>query len=317
MNFVGIDVAKDSMEVMVHESSKRWNFMNDESGLHKLIAKMKRLSPCLIVLEATGGYENTVATGLQCKGFSVAVINPRQIRDFARSIGTLAKTDILDARVIAHFAAKIQPPPRILPTEEAKRLGAILMRRRQVVTLLTAEKNRLLQANPAVRERVKNHVTWLKQELSDISKELKQMVQDDPEWKEKDKIIQSVPGVGPILSITLLADFPELGTLNRKQIAALGGVAPFNRDSGKMRGKRTIWGGRGVVRTATYMAAFAAIRCNPLLTSFFNRLVAAGKPRKVALVACMRKLICILNAMLKNRTRWTCYLPQLVGPCHC
>jgi transposase len=316
MNFVGIDIAKDSMEVMVHESSKRWNFMNDESGLHKLIAKMKRLSPSLIVLEATGGYENTVATGLQCKGFSVAVINPRQIRDFARSIGTLAKTDILDARVIAHFAAKIQPPPRILPTEEAKRLGAILMRRRQIITLLTAEKNRLLQANPAVRERVKNHVIWLKQELSDITTELKQTVQDDPEWKEKDKIIQSVPGVGPILSVTLLADFPELGTLNRKQIAALGGVAPFNRDSGKMRGKRTIWGGRGVVRTATYMAAFAAIRCNPLLTSFFNRLVAAGKPRKVALVACMRKLLCILNAMLKNRTRWTCYLPQLVGPCY-
>lgn len=317
MNFVGIDVAKDSMEVMVHESSKRWNFMNDESGVHKLIGKMKMLSPCLIVFEATGGYENTVATGLQCKGFSVAVINPRQIRDFARSIGTLAKTDILDARVIAHFAAKIQPPPRILPTEEAKRLGAILMRRRQVVTLLTAEKNRLLQANPAVRERVKNHVTWLKQELSDISKELKQVVQDDPEWKEQDKIIQSVPGVGPILSFTLLADFPELGTLNRKQIAALGGVAPFNRDSGKMRGKRTIWGGRGVVRTATYMAAFAAIRCNPLLTSFFNRLVAAGKPRKVALVACMRKLLCILNAMLKNRTGWTCFSPQLVGPCFC
>jgi len=316
MNFVGIDIAKDSMEVMVHESSKGWNFMNDESGLHKLIAKMKRLSPSLIVLEATGGYENTVATGLQCKGFSVAVINPRQIRDFARSIGTLAKTDILDARVIAHFAAKIQPPPRILPTEEAKRLGAILMRRRQIITLLTAEKNRLLQANPAVRERVKNHVIWLKQELSDITTELKQTVQDDPEWKEKDKIIQSVPGVGPILSVTLLADFPELGTLNRKQIAALGGVAPFNRDSGKMRGKRTIWGGRGVVRTATYMAAFAAIRCNPLLTSFFNRLVAAGKPRKVALVACMRKLLCILNAMLKNRTRWTCYLPQLVGPCY-
>jgi transposase len=245
------------------------------------------------------------------------VINPRQIRDFARSTGILAKTDILDARVIAHFAAKIQPPPRILRSEEARRLGAVLMRRRQVITLLTAEKNRLLQANPAVRERVKNHVTWLKQELFDINKELKQMVQDDPEWKEKDTIIQSVPGVGPILSATLLADFPELGTLNRKQIAALGGVAPFNRDSGKMRGKRTIWGGRGVVRTATYMASFAAIRCNPLLTSFFERLVAAGKPRKVALVACMRKLLCILNAMLKNRTRWTCYSPQLVGPCYC
>lgn len=316
INFVGIDIAKDSMEVTVHEGKERWNFTNDETGLAKLVAKMKRLSPHLIVLEATGGYENTVAAELQSKCFPVAVINPRQIRDFARSVGILAKTDILDARVIAHFAAKIQPVPRIMPTEEARKLGAILMRRRQVVTMLTSEKNRLQQAVPAVIKRVQNHVTWLEQELNDINKVLKQMVQDDPEWKEKDEIIQSVPGVGPNLSITLLADFPELGHLNRKQIAALGGVAPFNRDSGKMRGKRTIWGGRDIVRTATYMAAFVAVRCNPLLKSFFDRLIAAGKPRKVALVACMRKLLCILNAMLKNRTTWNFHAPRLVGPCH-
>jgi transposase len=316
MNFVGIDVAKDSMEVTVHEGKEGWNFTNDEPGLSKLVTKMKRLSPYLIVLEATGGYENTVAAELQSKGFPVAVVNPRQIRDFARSVGILAKTDILDARVIAHFAAKIQPAPRIMPSEEAKKLGAVLMRRRQVVTILTAEKNRLQQAATAVRKRVQNHVTWLERELSDINKELKQMIQDDPEWKEKDEIIQSVPGVGPNMSFTLLADFPELGRLNRKQIAALGGVAPFNRDSGKMRGKRTIWGGRDVVRTATYMAAFVAVRCNPSLKSFFDRLIATGKPRKVALVACMRKLLCILNAMLKNRTTWNHQSPLLVGPCH-
>lgn len=315
-DFVGIDVAKDSMEVTVHEGNEHWNFPNDESGLAKLVTKMKKFSPYLIVLEATGGYESTVAAELQSKGFPVAVVNPRQIRDFARSIGILAKTDILDARVIAHFAAKIQPAPRILPTEAAKKLGAILIRRRQVVNMLTAEKNRLQQADPAVRKRVKKHTTWLVKELNDINKELKQMVEDDPEWKEKDEIIQSVPGVGPNLSITLLAEFPELGILNRKQIAALGGVAPFNRDSGQMHGKRTIWGGRDIVRTATYMASFVAIRCNPLLKSFFDRLITAGKPRKVALVACMRKLLCILNSMLKNRTTWNYCVPQLVGSCH-
>lgn len=315
-DFVGIDVAKDSMEVTVHEGNERWNFPNDEAGLAKLVTKMNKVSPCLIVLEATGGYERMVSAELQSKGFPVAVVNPRQIRDFARSAGILAKTDILDAKVISHFAAKMQPAPRILPTEAAKKLGSILIRRRQVVTMLTAEKNRLQQADPAVRKRVKKHVTWLEKELKDINKELKQMVQDDPEWKKKDEIIQSVPGVGPNLSITILADFPELGILNRKQIAALGGVAPFNRDSGKMRGKRTIWGGRDIVRTATYMATFVAVRCNPLLKSFFDRLIAAGKPRKVALVACMRKLLCILNAMLKNRTTWNYYVPQLIGPCH-
>lgn len=313
-DFVGIDVAKDSMEVTVHESNEHWNFPNDKSGLAKLITKMKKLSPQLIVLEATGGYESTIAIELQSKGFPVAVVNPRQIRDFARSVGILAKTDILDAKVIAQFAAKIQPTPRILPTKAAKKLGAILIRRKQIITMLTAEKNRLQQADSVVRKRVKNHVTWLEKELNDVNKELGQMVQEDPEWKAKDEIIQSVPGVGPNLSITILSDFPELGILNRKQIAALAGIAPFNRDSGKMRGKRSIWGGRDIVRTATYMAAFVAIRFNPLLKSFFDRLINAGKPRKVALVACMRKLLCILNAMLKNRTTWNYHAPRLISP---
>jgi transposase len=315
-DFVGVDVAKDSMEVMVHESKEHWTYANDESGLAKLVTKMKKLSPNLIVLEATGGYEITIAAELQSNGLPVAVINPRHIRDFARSVGILAKTDILDARVIARFAATVQPTARVLPESETRELGAILMRRRQIITMLTAEKNRLHQANQTVKERIQSHITWLKQELDDINKALKQTVQDNPEWKEKDEIIQSVPGVGPNLSFTLLADFPELGSLNRKQTAALVGVAPFNRDSGTLRGKRSIWGGRDIVRTATYMSTFVAIRFNPLLKSFFERLIAGGKPFKVAIVACMRKLLCILNAMLKDRTTWNHNSNQLMGPCH-
>jgi transposase len=314
--YVGIDVAKDSMEVTVHEGKEHWNYANDESGLAKLVTKMKKLSPNLIVLEATGGYEITIAAEIQSNGFPVAVVNPRHIRDFAKSVGILAKTDILDARVIARFAATVQPPSRVLPESETQELGAIIMRRKQMIAMLTAEKNRLQQANQAVKERIQIHITWLKQELDDINKEMNKMVQNNEEWKEKDEIIQSVPGVGPNLSFTLLADFPELGTLNRKQTAALSGIAPFNRDSGTLRGKRTIWGGRDIVRTATYMSAFVAIRYNPLLKCFFQRLVAAGKPYKVAIVACMRKLLCILNAMLKNRTTWNYRDTQVMGPCH-
>jgi transposase len=315
-NYVGIDIAKDSMEVTVHEGKEHWAYTNDEKGLAKLLVKMKRLCPSLIVLEATGGYETTVAAELQSKGFPVAVVNPRHIRDFARSTGTLAKTDMLDAKIIARFAATVKPTPRVLPTEETRKLGMIIMRRRQIVNMLTAERNRFQKADPAVKERIKLHINWLEQELDEINKELRQMVQDNPDWKEKDEIIQSVPGVGPNLSFTLLADFPELGNLNRKQVADLGGVAPFNRDSGTLRGKRTIWGGRDMVRTATYMSAFVAIRSNPLLKSFFDRLITAGKPYKVAIVACMRKLLCILNAMLRNRTYWNYGVNQLIGPCH-
>jgi transposase len=316
-NYIGIDVAKDSMEVTVHEGKEDWAYANDENGLTKLLAKMKRLSPSLIVIEATGGYEITIAAELQSRGFPVAVVNPRHIRDFAKSLGILAKTDSLDAKVIARFAATVQPTPRDLPDEATQRLGAIMMRRRQIVAMLTMEKNRLHQADAVVRERIKEHITWLKQELEDINKELKQIVEDNPEWKEKSEIIQSIPGAGPNLAITLLSDFPELGNLNRKQTAALGGVAPFNRDSGTLRGKRSIWGGRDVVRSATYMSTFVAIRCNPALKAFFERLIIAGKPYKVAVVACMRKLLCILNAMLKNHTLWNYQVHQLtLDPCH-
>jgi transposase len=315
-NFIGIDIAKDSMEVTIHENKECWNFANNEKGLTKLVTKVRKLSPCLIVMEATGGYEITVAAELQSNGFPVAVVNPRHIRDFARSAGILAKTDTLDARVIARFAATIQPPARELPVEETRKLAAILARRRQEITMLTMEKNRWKQADPDVKGRIKEHIDWLEKELDDIDKELRKKVEESSEMKEKSEILRSVPGVGPNLAFTLLADFPELGTLNRKQTAALSGVAPFNRDSGTLRGKRTVWGGRGTVRSAAYMAAFAATRFNPILKSFYERLIAAGKSFKVAIVACMRKLLCILNAMLKNHTTWDNHKSLLMGPCH-
>jgi transposase len=303
-NYIGIDVAKDSVEVAMHESQERWSFTNEETGIAKLITRMKKLKPSLIVMEATGGYEVAVAAELHSLGFPVAVVNPRHIRDFARSVGILAKTDTLDAKVIARYGAMVQPTPRSLPTEETRRLGVIMMRRRQIVVMRTAEKNRLHQADPAIKGRIKVHITWLEQELDDINKELKQMIESSPEWKEKNDILQSVPGVGQNLAMTILSDFPELGQLNRKQAAALSGVAPFNRDSGTMRGKRSIWGGRGVVRAAVYMSIVSAIRFNPQIKTFYERLVKAGKLRKVAMVACMRKLLCILNVMLKNHTSW-------------
>lgn len=313
--FVGIDVAKDSIEVSVHQSQEHWAYNNDEAGLLKLLAQMKRLKPALVVLEATGGYEVTIAAELQSTDFPVAVVNPRFIRDFARSVGILAKTDLLDARVIARYAATVQPPPRALPTEETQKLGAIMARRRQTVAMLTMEKNRLHNADPVVITRIKEHIDWLKRELEDINKELKQLIENNTDWKEKSDIMQSVPGVGPNTAITLLSDFPELGSLNRKQAAALCGVAPFNRDSGTLRGKRTTWGGRESVRTATYMATFTAIRHNSMLKAFFDRLTKSGKPFKVALVACMRKLICILNMMLKKHTLWNQNIIQSVVSC--
>lgn len=303
-SFVGIDISKASVDVAVHQSKEHWTFTNDENGIKKLVNLMRKVSPSLIVMESTGSYEVAAAYELDARGYAVAVVNPRHIRDFARSTGLLAKTDVLDARVIARFAATIKPAPRVLPDEEAQRLAAIMSRRRQVVAMLTAEKNRLGQANHNVKERITQHISWLEQELDDLNKESGSMIETNPEWKEKSDIMQSVPGVGRNLALTLLSDLPELGTLNRKQIAALCGLAPFNRDSGQMRGKRSVWGGRSSVRAAVYMAAFSAVRWNPLLKEFYQRLVDSGKRRKVAMVACMRKLLCILNAMLKNKTIW-------------
>jgi len=314
--YIGIDVSKDMLDVAVHGDKQHWSFPNDEAGINKIVSKFRELPPALVVLEATGGFEVPLAAELGVAKIPTAVVNPRQIRDFAKSVGMLAKTDILDARIIARFAATVQPTPYPIPGIEAQELGAITARRRQIVSMITAEKNRLSTASKTVKPRIRAHINWLEKELDDVNRSLRQKVKDSPIWQEKDKLMQSVPGVGPNLSITILAELPELGTLNRKQIAALVGVAPLNRDSGTLRGKRTTWGGRATVRTAFYMATLVATRHNPLIRCFYERLCAAGKPKKVALTACMRKLLTILNAMLKYGTRWDYPVAQIFGPCH-
>ncbi len=314
--YVGIDVSKDTLDVAVHGDKQHWDFPNGEAGINKIVSKLKELSPELVVLEATGGFEVSLAAELVVAKIPTAVVNPRQIRDFAKSVGMLAKTDILDARIIARFAATVQPTPHPMPDIEAQELIAIIARRRQIVNMITAEKNRFSTAGKAVKPRIRAHINWLEKELDEITRNMRQKVQDSPIWREKDELLQSAPGVGPNLSTTILAGLPELGTLNRKQIAALVGVAPLNRDSGTLRGKRTIWGGRATVRTALYMATLVAIRHNPVIKRFYERLRAAGKAKKVALTACMRKLLTILNAMLKYHTSWNFGVSQIFGPCH-
>jgi len=272
---------------------------------------------CVVIpaFDAAGTIRQVVAETMQ-SGLPVVVANPRQIRDFAKATGKLAKTDAIDARVIAHFAAAVKPTPRPLPDDQAQEFGDALARRRQVVEMITAERNRLSSArNKAVRRHIKDHITWLERELVDTDNDLRRSVKESPVWREKDNLLRSVPGVGPVLSATLLADLPELGTLDRKQIAALVGVAPLNRDSGNFRGKRTVWGGRAKVRATLYMATLAATRHNAVIRAFYQRLCAAGKDHKVALTACMRKLLTILNAMLKHRTPWRYEAALIIGPC--
>jgi transposase len=269
-----------------------------------VVERLATLHPALIVLEATGGMEIPLTSALATAGLPVVVVNPRQVRDFARASGLLAKTDALDAQVLAQFAEVMRPQPRLLPDPEARALAALLTRRRQLVEMLTAEKNRLLSASSSIRKSLRAHITWLERELQRTDTDLTTAIQQSPVWREKDELLRSVPGVGPVLTSTLLANLPELGTLTNKQIAALVGVAPLNRDSGTLRGRRTVWGGRAQVRAVLYMSAIVAARFNPVIRSFYQRLQRAGKAKKVALTACMRKLLTILNAMLKNRTSW-------------
>lgn len=302
--FVGVDVSKDLLEVAIRPTGERWSTSNDSPGLANLVARLEAEQPQAIVLEATGGYEVPVAAALGAAKLPVAVVNPRQVRDFARATGTLAKTDRVDAQVLAHFGEAVRPVPRPLPEPQQQELEALLARRRQLVDMLTMERNRLRSTLPKVRPRLEAHIQWLEKELEQVEDELRDLLRRSPLWRQKDKLLQSAPGVGPVLSVTLLANLRELGTLNRRQIAALAGVAPFACDSGKLRGRRAIWGGRAPVRTALYMATLAAVRHNPVLRTFYRRLLAAGKARKVALVACMRKLLVILNAMLKHQTPW-------------
>lgn len=302
--FIGMDVSKDTLEVAVRPTEERKTFANQEDGLFFMIDFIKPFSPRLIVLEATGGLEKAAVCALAVAGLPVVVVNPRQVRDFAKAKGILAKTDKIDAGVIAQFGEVIRPEIRPLKTEEAQKLDALLTRRRQILQMLTAEKNRLQSAPPWTRKDIQKHIDWLQKDLDQFNQDLDQMITESPIWRAKDEILQSVKGVGPVLSVTLISQLPELGTLKGKKIAALVGVAPLNRDSGKYRGRRTIWGGRAEVRSVLLMATRIAIRFNPVIRAFFERLKKAGKIRKVAETACMRKLLTILNAMLKNNTRW-------------
>ena len=302
--WVGIDVSKAQLDLFVRPLDRGWNLPHDEGGVQELVRRLKALAPRLVVLEATGGWEVPLVGALGAAGLPVAVVNPRQIRDFARALGKLAKTDRLDAQVIALFGERVQPTTRPLPDAQAQELTALLARRRQLVEMLTAEGNRLASALPRLRPQLQEHIAWLKSQLAQVEEDLGRTVRQSPLWREKEDLLRGVPGVGPILTLTLLAELPELGTLSRKQIAALVGVAPLNRDSGSLRGKRTVWGGRAPVRAALYMGTLVATRHNPAIRSFYQRLLAAGKAKKVALTACMRKLLTILNAMLKHRTPW-------------
>jgi transposase len=302
--FIGIDVAKAELVIAIRPSGDRWAVDNDESGIQKLVQQLRRHGPALIVLEATGGYERAAVAALAAARLPVVVANPRQARDFARATGQLAKTDQIDAETLALFAERVRPEPRALPDEAAQALDALLTRRRQVLEMLVAERNRLEHALPAVRRGITQHIRWLERQLEDVDRDLDASIQSSPVWRAQENLLRSVPGVGPILSRTLIGELPELGTLPRKQIAALAGVAPLARDSGTIKGKRLVWGGRAPVRAALYMAALVGTRCNPVLRAFYRRLLAAGKPKKVALTACMRKLLIILNAMMRTNTTW-------------
>lgn len=302
--FVGIDVAQGELVVAVAPSGEQWTSGTDGAALQTLSARLRVLTPQLIVLEATGGLEAPIVAELAEAGLPLVVVNPRQVRDFARALGRLAKTDALDAAVLALFAERVRPAPRPLADADARHLGALLARRRQLLEMLVAEQHRLARAEPAVVRDVKVHITWLRKRLAGLDDELGRLIKASPVWRAKDDLLQSVPAVGPVLALTLIAELPELGTLNRKQIAALVGVAPLNRDSGLLRGKRLVWGGRASVRTTLYLAAMCATRFNPTIRTFYQRLLAAGKPKKVAQIACARKLLTILNAMARAGTPW-------------
>ena len=288
--YVGIDVAKARLDVAVRPADDGWMVPNDDAGIRQLVSRLKTIAPAMVVMEASGGLELPLVAALAVEELPVVVVNPRQVRDFAKATGKLAKTDTLDAAVLAHFGEAVKPAVRPLRDAETQALSSLAARRHQVVSMLVSERNRLNVAATAVRPRIEAHIEWLQGELEDLDKDLRQTIRQSPVWREKDNLLRSVPGVGPQVSLTLLAYLPELGTLNRKQIAALVGVAPFNRDSGTLRGRRTVWGGRARVRAVLYMGALVAARCNPAIMDFYHRLLAAGKPKKLALTACMRKV---------------------------
>ncbi len=303
--YVGIDVSKARLDVAVVPGSESFSVPNDDEGIEQLTARLRELQPGLILLEATGGLERRALARLVTQGLPAMAINPRNVRDFARSLGKLAKTDRLDAVILARFGQSVRPDWRPMTDEQTHQLHEHLTRRRQLVEMITAEKNRLLAVDHSrIRKQIKESIEWLEKQLSINEYDLDQAVKETPVWREKADLLQSVPGVGRVTVTTMLALLPELGTLTRRQIAALVGVAPFNRDSGKMRGPRAVWGGRAAVRSTLYMAALVASRHNPALKAMYLRLLAAGKRKKVALVACMRKLLTILNAILRTGKPW-------------
>lgn len=301
---VGIDVSKAHLDIDTYPDAAPKRYANDEAGRLAACAHLQTLAPVLIVVEATGGLESPLVGFLAAKGLAVAVINPRQARDFAKAIGVLAKTDQVDAFMLARFAQAIKPPVRALKPEETQALEAVLTRRRQLVEMITAESNRQSSANVRVAKQIRQHITWLEKRLDESNDDLDNMIRHSPLWQHKAEIMQSIPGVGRVTATTFLADLPEIGMLSRREISALVGVCPYSRDSGSFRGRRTIWGGRARVRAALYMAALVASRHNPVIKAFYEKLTRAGKAKKVALVACMRKLLVIINTMLKNDTAW-------------
>lgn len=315
--FVGIDVAKTELVVSVRPSGETWTTANAEPALAALVVRVAALAPAVIVLEATGGYELLCVSALAAAELPVVVVNPRQARDFAKATGQLAKTDRIDAAVLALFAERVRPPIRPLATEAARALEAVLTRRRQLVEMRVAEQNRLGLAvgrqQHALRQRLKAHLAFLERELAMTDADLEEQVRQSPLWRERDQLLQSVPGIGPVVARTLLAELPELGTLSRRAVAKLVGVAPLNHDSGRWRGRRTIHGGRASVRAALYMAALVATRRNAVVRGFYQRLLAAGKPKKVALVACMRKLLTILNHLVRTQQHWSATPPGTVA----
>jgi len=302
---VGIDVSKDRLDVHLRPSGEAFAVARDGKGLENLVERLAALDVSLIVLEATGGFETTVAAALAGVGLPLAVVNPRQIRDFARALGKLAKTDAIDAEVIALFAEKIRPEARSVATQDAQRLGELVARRRQVVEMIGMEANRRRRAaDKRLVKKIDRHVAFLEKELTDVDADIDAGVRASPAWRETEDLLTSVPGVGPVTARTLIAELPELGGLDRRKLAALVGVAPFNRDSGTWRGHRMIGGGRTSVRNVLYMAALVATRCNPVIKDTYQRLVPRGRPKKIAIIACLRQLLTILNAIIRTKKEW-------------
>lgn len=305
-NFVGIDVSKNMLDVGCYPSRNTQQVAYDDVGIQKIHAYFQEVRPALIVLEATGGLETQITSELIALGWQVCVINPRQARDFAKATGVLAKTDRMDALVLAHFAQAIRPQVRPIKDQDTRALGELVNRRRQLLEIHVQERLRMhTVVSQAARDSLQEHMSWLEKRIQDLDSDLTKRLRQSDVWRKKDDLLKSIPGVGKVVSVTLLARCPELGLLNRREIAALIGLAPMAKDSGKSRGKRFIWGGRSDVRAVLYMAALSAMRFNPVIKVFAQRLKAAGKPAKVVIVACMRKLLTIMNVMLKNNTEWS------------